>query len=329
MKVLSLFDGISCGRVALERAGLHVDKYYASEIEPHSIIVSKFNYPDIIHLGDIRLINTSKLDKIDLLIGGSPCQSFSFAGTRKGMTTKEEFKITKLEDYLFYKDLDFEFQGQSYLFWEFVRILKETNPKYFLLENVVMSKDWENVISETLGVRPILIDSKLVSAQIRKRLYWTNIPNVSQPEDKGIFLKDIISEKIVDPCNTFISGSFRDFLKERGIKSFKSCNGKVVTLEGPTYLANERRINKTRSLNNKSTCLTLSSISIAGSGGVGLFINGKHRKINRLECERLQTLPDGYTELISDNKAIQALGNGWTVDVIAHIFNHIHLDNLL
>ena len=166
MNVLSLFDGISCGRVALERANIPVDRYYASEIDKNAITVSLDNYPDIIQLGDVRDIDPSAFPKIDLLIGGSPCQSFSFAGKRNGMSTKEQIEIFSLDQYLEAKEKDFEFEGYSYLFWEYVRILRETKPKYFLLENVKMAKKWEKVITDALGVEPILIDSGLVSANI-------------------------------------------------------------------------------------------------------------------------------------------------------------------
>ena len=174
MKVLSLFDGISAGRVALERAGIPVEAYYASEIDKYAIQVSKKNYPDIIQLGDVRDIKGCDLPKIDLLIGGSPCQGFSFSGLQ----------------------LNFE-DERSKLFFEYVRILKEINPTYFLLENVPMKKEYQDVISEQLGVEPLLIDSRLVSGQQRRRLYWTNIPNISQPEDMNILLKDIIEEGCV------------------------------------------------------------------------------------------------------------------------------------
>lgn len=185
MNVLSLFDGISCGRVALERAGIKVNKYYASEIDKYAIQIAQKNYPDTIQLGDVCDINNNGFiyskngnkkicyDDIDLLIGGSPCQGFSFAG----------------------KQLNFS-DPRSALFFEFVRLLKELKPKYFLLENVRMKQEFQDIISEHLGVKPIAINSNLVSAQNRYRLYWTNIPNVTQPEDKGIMLKDIVHENV-------------------------------------------------------------------------------------------------------------------------------------
>ncbi len=171
MNVLSLFDGISCGRVALERCGFTINKYYASEIDKYAITVAANNYLDTIHIGDVTKVRAEDLDPIDLLIGGSPCQGFSFAG----------------------KQLNFE-DPRSKLFFEFVRLVKECKPKYFFLENVVMKKEHQDVISSYLGVEPIMLNSALVSAQSRKRLYWTNIPGYTPPEDKGILLKDIVHE---------------------------------------------------------------------------------------------------------------------------------------
>ena len=172
MNVLSLFDGMSCGQIALDQLGIKVDNYFASEIDEQAISVTLKNYPKTVQVGDITQLDVSTLPIIDLLFGGSPCQSFSNAGNGKG------------------------FDGESGLFWEFVRVLKETNPKYFLLENVVMKKEWQDIITEALGVEPIKINSSLVSAGHRKRLYWTNIPNIQQPEDKGVFIEDIITPKM-------------------------------------------------------------------------------------------------------------------------------------
>lgn len=159
MRVLSLFDGVSCGMVALERAGIPVEEYYASEICDYSIKISRKNYPNIIQIGDVRGIETESYPNIDLLIGGSPCQSFSFAGSMTGMATKEKIEITTLEQYLELKESEFEFEGFSYLFWEYVRVLKAVKPKYFLLENVKMAEKWKNIITNALGVEPIMINS--------------------------------------------------------------------------------------------------------------------------------------------------------------------------
>jgi len=204
---------MSCGQQALERSGFQVTNYYASEIDKYAIQVTQHNYPNTIQLGSVVDINAHDLPKIDVLIGGSPCQSFSFAGKMKGMSTKDSQEILTLEHYLDLKEKGFQFEGQSYLFWEYMRILNELRVKnpnvYFLLENVKMAKKWEDVLTKAIGVKGIHINSNLVSAQNRKRIYWTNIglvPNgllgdmksiIEQPKDKGIMLKDIL-EKNVD-----------------------------------------------------------------------------------------------------------------------------------
>jgi len=209
MNVLSLFDGMSCGQIALERAGVKVDKYFASEIDKHAISVTQHNYPETTQLGDVKNIDTSKLPPIFLLQGGSPCQSFSFAGKRKGMSTKCETEILTLDHYLELREEGNEFEGQSYLFWEYMRILKEVKPKYFLLENVMMGEKWQNILTKAIGVHPVCINSDLVSAQHRKRLYWTNIGlkpkglfgeldcGIEQPKDKGILLKDVLEKRLM------------------------------------------------------------------------------------------------------------------------------------
>jgi len=208
LNVISLFDGMRCGYHALDMSNIKVNKYYSSEIDKYAQIVGDACFHDVIKLGDVRNIDTSKLDNIDLLIGGSPCQSFSFAGKRKGMVTKCDIEITSLDQYLDLKNSDFEFEGQSYLFWEFVRILEEVKPKYFLLENVMMIEKWEHLITKTLGVKPIMINSALLTAQNRKRLYWSNIGmvkqglwgdlacGIEQPKDRGILLKDILENEV-------------------------------------------------------------------------------------------------------------------------------------
>lgn len=214
MVILSLFNGMSCGYMALQEAGIPVTKYYSSEVDKHAVAMSSILYPDTIQLGDVRNIDVNELDKVDILIGGSPCQSFSFAGKMKGMSTKCEKEILSLEQYLELKEQNFEFEGQSYLFWEYVRIYTELrliNPDIkFFLENVLMVEKWERLISKTLDVNPIMINSALLSAQNRKRLYWTNIgmapaglfgemtSTIKQPEDKGVLLKDILEENVAE-----------------------------------------------------------------------------------------------------------------------------------
>ena len=265
--VLSLFDGMSCGQIALNRVGISYGKYYASEIDKHAIKVTQHNYPDTIQLGSVTEIKGTDLPQIDLLIGGSPCQGFSFAG----------------------KCLNFE-DPRSKLFFEFVRLLKDCNPKYFLLENVKMKQEFQDIISEQLGVRPILINSSLVSAQNRERLYWTNIPIQGLPNDKGLFLKDIIE-------------------KGAGKKLSEQ------TAQRPRTLRNYR------SENQKSFCMLATMWKGSQSNGMTVIDDNGLRNITPLECERLQTVPDNYTNVVADTNRYTMLGNGWTVDVIAHIFN--------
>lgn len=210
MNVLSLFDGMSCGQQALERTGIKVDNYFASEIDKYAIQVTMANYPNTTQLGSVVDVDGYSLPKIDILIGGSPCQSFSFAGKRKGMTTKDEQEILTLDHYLRLKSEDYEFEGQSYLFWEYMRLLNEVKPTYFLLENVIMGEKWEKILSKAIGVNAIEINSALVSAQNRRRLYWTNIGMnpaglfddlesiIEQPKDRKILLKDVLESDVDD-----------------------------------------------------------------------------------------------------------------------------------
>jgi len=307
MNILSLFDGMSCGQLALNRANVHYDKYYASEIEKNSIKVTQHNFPNTIQLGDVSKVNGKDLDKIDLIMGGSPCQSFSFAGKMKGMATKDEKEILSLESYLSLKEAGFEFEGESYLFWEYVRLLKETNPTYFLLENVMMKDYWKKVISDTLGIEPIIINSNLVSAQDRKRLYWTNIPNVGQPDDLGLHLRDIMEESVADKYNI----TERFYKKKEGTLSYSKSRGNIRPPE------------------RKSKTLTTSGHGISNSGSTNIKLSDDYLRIpTPLECERLQTVPDNYTNVgLLDSHRYKMLGNGWTVSVISHIFKNIHNKN--
>lgn len=325
MKVLSLFDGISCGMVALERAGIPVERYVAYEIEPNAIKVSKKNYPQIEHCGDVTVADFTQYKGHDLLIGGSPCQGFSIAG----------------------KQLNF-IDPRSRLYFEFERALKEANPKYFLLENVKMKKEYADIITSRLGVQPIEINSNLVSAQNRKRIYWTNIPNVKKPEDLGILLEDIVHERVGDnvdlnpykvPFNSALkildkevaTGKIGYFRKDCQANRVYSIHGKAVTLCGEAgggaakmwqYLfgcltpdrENKRQMGQRFNEGEKFYTLTAQDKH-------GVLIDGYIRKLTPVECERLQTLPDGYTEGISEPQRYKCLGNGWTVDVIAHILN--------
>mgnify|MGYP000347112940 CR=1 FL=1 len=304
MNVLSLFDGMSCGRIALDRLGVPVTKYYASEIDKYAIQIAKKNYPDTIHLGDVTKIDNVP-DTIDLLIGGSPCQGFSFAGNR----------------------LNFD-DPRSQLFFEFVRLLKTLKPKYFLLENVKMKKESEAVITEMLGVEPIEINSNLVSAQSRRRLYWTNIPQDGLPEDKGIKLKDILEDGFVtDRDKSHCIDAH--YYKGGGMNNIRSYFNKskrqiVFTPEGLCQVG-EADINGhdilKRVYHPEGKAPTLNTMN-GGNREPKVAIDETHwRKLTPLECERLQTVPDGYTEGVSNTQRYKMLGNGWTVDVICHIFN--------
>ena len=299
MNVLSLFDGMSCGQIALEKVGFQVDKYFASEIDKHAIKVAKANYPDMVHLGDVRDVRADDLPQIDLLIGGSPCQGFSFAG----------------------KQLNFD-DPRSKLFWEYVRLLRELQPKYFLLENVKMKQESMDVITEALGVEPIFINSNLVSAQNRQRYYWTNIPMDKLPDDKGIMLKDILEDGVVDrdkahciDANYFKGGNLKSYFeKHRRQLVFSDeglCHVGDADLKGHGY---NRRVYHP---DGKAPSLCAAS---GGNLEPKTFISpDSWRKLTPLECERLQTVPEGYTAHVSNTQRYRMLGNGWTVDVISHI----------
>jgi site-specific DNA-cytosine methylase len=300
MKVISLFDGISCARVALERAGINVESYYASEIDKYAIQISQKNYPDIQHVGSVTelLFSNAEYEQykdIDLLIGGSPCQDLSIAKAgRKGLEGE-----------------------RSGLFYEYVRILKEVKPKYFILENVAsMSKESKDKISEVLGVQPIMINASLVSAQNRKRLFWTNIPNVIQPEDRGILLKDIIESGDVDRLKSYCIDA--NYWKGASLEHYLSKGVRQLVF------SSEKRRTDVRILNEKSNTLTSSYRGVLdGDSRMGVIIDDKVRKLTPIECERLQGLPDNYTEGVSNTQRYKTLGNAFNVDVVAHILKHL------
>jgi len=412
MNVLSLFDGMSCGRIALERLGIKVDNYYASEIDKYAIQVSQANYPDIIQVGDITELDLSTLPKIDLIMGGSPCQGFSFAG----------------------KQLAFD-DPRSALFFEFVRCVKELNPKYFLLENVRMKKEYLDVISEYMGVEPIMINSALVSAQNRVRYYWTNIPGVEQPKDRGMVLKDIledgfdserdksycidanyykgasveqykkkcrrrlvnktkkeyISKQSVEKYVEDVNAEFNDPYNKKTVKGDKSTtlrtnssngnmwvNDKAIKIDKekkqrtmiPTdvdskYYLSDKAIDymnrgsekytgkKTRAEHyikhesEKSKTLTANMHKGVPYGVIAVDSYREvrteeakrlrkemrqtkekevyWRKLTPVECERLQTVPDNYTNHVSNTQRYKMLGNGWTIEVITHILKNMEL----
>lgn len=292
MKVLSLFDGISCGMVALERAGIPVEEYHAYEIEPNAIKISKNNYPGIIHHGDVFNTDfcTFAIRKIDLLIGGSPCTFWSGA---KCHTAKQQKEISP-------EGIGWE------LFLKFVEAMQNVKPRYFLYENNYGISDIiKNSISEKLGVEPVMIDSALVSAQRRKRYYWTNIPNVTQPKNKNIKIRDII---IDDPS---LVKTFDERIRNTMIKTD---NYIKYDLGGKGHYSQQDRL---YFLDDKaptiSRCRTETKFNVWLGGE-------KYKKTCPIECERLQTLPDNYTVGVAKTRRFEAIGNGWTVDVIAHIF---------
>ena len=308
MNVLSLFDGMSCGQIALEKSGFQVDKYFASEVDKYAIKVAKANYPDMVHLGDVRDVKADDLPQIDLLIGGSPCQGFSFAG----------------------KQLNFD-DPRSKLFWEYVRLLRELQPKYFLLENVKMKQESMDVITEALGVEPIFINSNLVSAQNRQRYYWTNIPVDKLPDDKGIMLKDILEDGYVDrdkshciDANYFKGGNLKSYFEKHRRQLVFSDDG--LCHVGDADLKGHGYVRRVYHPDGKAPSLCAAS---GGNLEPKTFISpDSWRKLTPLECERLQTVPEGYTAHVSNTQRYRMLGNGWTVDVISHILNGIGDNNV-
>jgi len=307
MNVLSLFDGMSCGQIALERTGIPVDNYYAAEIDKYARQIARKNYPSTIHLGDVRDVTAGQLKKIDLLIGGSPCQGFSFAG----------------------KQLNFD-DPRSQLFFEYVRLLKECRPKYFLLENVRMNKQSQDIITQHLGVEPIKINSAIVSAQNRKRLYWTNIP-FKVPENKGIILADILEDGFVDrdkshclDANYFKGGNLRLYFERHRRQLVFSddglCHVGEADVKGPDAIK--------RVYHQQGKAPTLTTMN-GGNREPKVALGETHwRKLTPLECERLQTVPDGYTEGVSKTQRYKMLGNGWTVDVIKFILEGLKQDEV-
>lgn len=411
INVLSFFDGMSCGQLALQKIGIEVANYFACEIDKYATKVAKHNFPNTIELGDVTKVFAKDLPKIDLFIGGSPCQGFSFAG----------------------KQLNFE-DPRSKLFFEFVRMLneiRETNPDVlFLLENVKMKKEYQDIITEHLGVEPIEINSNLVSAQNRKRIYWTNIVQLTQPNDKGIFLKDIVHENNdevlniqvpnfnVNPSGNGMNGDVYSIEKDKSrtlttnkgegqkisvciaeyivpfdktlqildkevqrgkVGYFRKdsqtnrvyyIHDKAVTLCGDAgggaakmgqYLFGTTKRNsqgdRVHTEEEKSCTLNAASGGTAGKGNLlfgcitpdriekrqngqrfndgkkfytltaqdkhGVLIEGYIRKLTPIECERLQNVPDNYTNQVSNSQRYKMLGNGWTVDVISHIFKNL------
>jgi len=289
--VLSLFDGISCGQLALQRAGIKVNTYYASEINPNSIKITQNNFPNTIQLGDIRELTElklRKLPKIDLLIGGSPCENLSITACNRP-SVASGLKGEK-----------------SSLFFDYVRILHIVKPTYFLLENVASMKvENKNIISNILGVEPVLINSNLVSAQDRERLYWTNIAGITQPKDKQILLKDIMQQEVLEKY--YYNKPF----------TFNGIDKKVIA----TLQVNTTDMCK-RVYNPNFKMATLTAVR-GGYQEKKVYDNGRVRKLTPIEYERLQNLPDNYTYGFSNNIRYSCIGDGWTVDVIGNILQNI------
>lgn len=431
MNVLSLFDGMSCGRIALKELGITPNIYYASEIDKHAIAQTQLNFPDTVQLGSVTEVDVSKLEPIDLLIGGSPCQSFSFAGRRNGMTTTEHEEVLTLERYLELKEQGFEFEGQSYLFWEYMRILtdiRKYNPQVlFLLENVEMGKKWEAVLSHAIGLYGVHINSALVSAQNRKRIYWTNIrtrkeglfgevyTDIPQPEDRGLLLKDILeqevdekyylSEKAVSALiahrernkengngfgavfhepqekmgalkvggkniDDLVSVPYDDYnhrfpddmnkvgaVRQTFASSAEGNGFKIVELsrsiiqrprglntgaehtdKSPTLSTHSWEQNNLLCISSSQSHATVSenkSTPLVAAGGMGEghvpmiandnLTDSRIRRLTPTECARLQTVPEWYRWECSETQQYKMCGNGWTIEVIKHIFSFMNL----
>lgn len=296
INVLSLFDGMSCGRIALEKVGVKIDKYFASEIKESGIRVSQENYPSTIQLGSVLDINGEDLPQIDLLIGGFPCQNLSQA-------MKKEHR----------KGLE---GSKSMLFYEFVRVLNEVKPKHFFVENVgSMAKKDKEIITELLGVEPIKINSKAVSGQLRNRLYWTNIPSTSQPTDKDILLNDILTDGWSDreKARCLLESDSRPLTNP--LKMFHRYYSTGFTT---LIFKSEKHYNDCKNHYDENF-KGLSAKEIDETGVTSDVYSGV-RYLNQGELEQLQTVPVGYTSSLTRNEAAGLLGDGWTVDVIAHIF---------
>ena len=340
MKVLSLFDGMSCGQIALDQLGIPVETYYASEIDKYAIQVTQANYPNTIQVGDVCNLNSKDFADVDLIMGGSPCQGFSFAG----------------------KQLAFD-DPRSALFFEFIRLLKAIKPRYFLLENVRMKKEFLDIISQEVskcypeiafGIEPLLINSSLLSAQSRQRYYWTNIPNIQQPEDRGIVLRDILendvgnelSDKAIVDKPKQVGEALNicpNFEQGRRVYSIDGKSPTLTTCQGGNKEPKVAIVNKKVNLKKYNDEIAINPRNFGGKGYVGTdeksvaltqpsgnnatLVRVKEdltwRKLTPLECERLQTVPDNYTNHVSNTQRYKMLGNGWTVEVIKHILKNV------
>jgi len=292
INVLSLFDGVSCGQIALERVGIEVENYFSSEIDKHAIKVTQNNYPNTKQLGSVLNLKGSDLPKIDLLIGGSPCQGFSIAGKKLNFT-----------------------DDRSKLFFEFVRLKNELNPKYFLLENVRMTDDIADAIDELLGVKRVFIDSRNFTGMIRKRYYWTNIP-IGQTPTKNVAIEDLLDNEPFDRDLDF-------FLDRTKYEPTTSYDG-IITIN-PRDNNGKQTWQRGRVYDIKGSCPTICASLF------DLNITKDHktwRKLTINECEKLQGVPKDYTSIVSKNERGKQLGNGWNVDTIAHIFSSLKAEEI-
>lgn len=371
IRVLSLFDGMSCGQIALRELRVPIERYYASEVDKFAIQQTQLNFPETVQIGDVRNVDVDRLceeGEIDLLLAGFPCTDLSLAGKRRGMATTTKEKVTSLSQYLDLRDAGFEFAGQSYLFWEFVRIfkrLRERNPKLlFLLENVEVGKEWEAVISNTLGLKGVHINAALVSAQNRKRIYWSNVrvreegmfgwryTDIPQPEDRHIFLKDILEPEVDEKYylkNEVVINllAHRQRNEDKGNNFgciFHDTDGKMSTIriggqgmydlvkvkEGNTLF--ESRPN--RHLQKNLTDVNEKAQTFLATSGKGAWANGmtlvekgyRIRRITPTEAARLQTIPECYHWTCSETQQYKLLGNGWCVEVIKHILSFMNIE---
>ena len=310
MQVLSLFDGMSCGQLALRQLGIPIEKYYASEIDKYAIAVTQANYPNTIQVGDVCALDPKDFADVDLIIGGSPCVGFSVAGKGEGFQ-----------------------DPRSALFFEFVRLVKAIQPKYFLLENVRMKKEWLTIISEQLGVEGICINSALVSAQNRVRYYWTNIPDVTQPADQGILLKDVLELDCElckkTPVHNKINQAKVDNMQPGDIAATQINNsksfGNAVNVDGKAFTlraSNPNGVVMSKIRDKSKTVRTGGRLSYDRHEWDSVD-ELHYRKLTPLECMRLQTVPDDYKMPVSNTQKYKLLGNGFTVAVIQHIFSHM------
>lgn len=300
INILSFFDGMSCGQIALQRAGITYDIYFSSEIDKNSIAVTQQNFPKTVQLDNVKEVNLSSLPEINLLIGGSPCQSFSIANVNREGFGHDNGK----------------------LFFNFVEAKNELRPKYFLYENVAsMCISDRDFISKQLGVEPHMLNSNLVSAQSRNRYYWTNIP-LSEITNRNLVLSDVVeSQAILKESKHFENTAFDNLNKPIDKQKINRIG----------YIKNKNRGNRVYSIEGKSICLTKNSGGLGSKTGLYL-IDGKVRKLTAIECERLQTVPENYTKSgdfdgiskeISESQRISMLGNGWTVDILTHFFENL------